>query len=508
MTSPDAMLDREAAVERVARAAKAGERVCVFGDYDADGVTAAALTTDVLRALGAEVVPLLADRFAGGYGVSRPALARILETRATLVVTCDCGSSDHERLAALEAAGVDVVVIDHHRVPDAPLPGRGVPQPAPAGVWLRLQGARVGGARAVALRGGADAARRGARHAAVARHGGHRDDRRRCAARRRQPAARADGARDAGAGGPAGGRGARSRPSRGAGRRRRRGRTSPSGSRRASTRPGGWTSPTSRSRSCSRRATTRRGAWPTRSRCTRRGARRSSGGCWPRRSSSWPTRRWRRCRGSWWRSRGGTRGVVGIVAGRLVSRFGKPAVVVALDGATGRGSARTPAGFSVYAALARARDTLVGFGGHDAAAGVEVASDRVEAFREAFASACAELGVPAKKGVPDADASLEAGDAPARVMRDLARFGAVRAGQPGAAGGHRRRAGDGRRARSGGGHLRAVLSTWAGRRSRASGPTSGRSRRRWASGRGSPGCSGPTRGRGEGRGGGGGKVSS
>src|SRR5262249_13995981 len=87
-------------------------------------------------------------------------------------------------------------------------------------------------------------------------------------------------------------------------------------------------------------------------------------------------------------------GVVGIVAGRLASRFGKPTVVIALDGATGRGSARCPAGFSVYDALSRSRDALIAFGGHHAAAGVEVAAERVGAFRDRFAEACAALGVP------------------------------------------------------------------------------------------------------------------
>src|SRR5580693_2300683 len=80
LTPPETMKDRSEAIERIARAVRAKERICVFGDYDADGITAAALLTDVLRTLGAEVVPLLADRFAGGYGLSAPALARVLGT--------------------------------------------------------------------------------------------------------------------------------------------------------------------------------------------------------------------------------------------------------------------------------------------------------------------------------------------------------------------------------------------------------------------------------------------
>jgi single-stranded-DNA-specific exonuclease len=123
-------------------------------------------------------------------------------------------------------------------------------------------------------------------------------------------------------------------------------------------------------------------------------------------------------------------GVVGIVAGRLASRFGKPTVVIALDGATGRGSARCPAGFSVHDALGRSREELVAFGGHHAAAGVEVASDRVGAFRDRFAEACAAMGVPSPVRVFDADARLEAGEHPSRITHDLARFEPCGQGNP------------------------------------------------------------------------------
>lgn len=72
--------------------------------------------------LGATVRPLLANRFAGGYGLSQPALERCLAQRPSLIVTCDCGSSDHARIEEANRQGVDVVVIDHHLVPADPLP--------------------------------------------------------------------------------------------------------------------------------------------------------------------------------------------------------------------------------------------------------------------------------------------------------------------------------------------------------------------------------------------------
>ena len=117
LTSPEAMEGRGAAADRLAFAVKHGERVAVFGDYDCDGITSASLLTEALRTLGGEIVPLLASRFEGGYGFSAPALARVLATSPRVLVTCDCGSSDHPRIAAARDAGVDVIVIDHHLVP-------------------------------------------------------------------------------------------------------------------------------------------------------------------------------------------------------------------------------------------------------------------------------------------------------------------------------------------------------------------------------------------------------
>ncbi|HSC89670.1 MAG TPA: DHH family phosphoesterase, partial [Polyangiaceae bacterium] len=123
LTRPDAMVDRSTAARRLARAVRENERIVVFGDYDCDGMTATAILTDALRELGASsVTPVLASRFAGGYGLSARALERVLEAEPSLVITCDCGSSDHPSLERLRQRGVDAVVIDHHLVPAEPLP--------------------------------------------------------------------------------------------------------------------------------------------------------------------------------------------------------------------------------------------------------------------------------------------------------------------------------------------------------------------------------------------------
>lgn len=122
LTPPHTMRDRKLAAERLAHAVRIKERVVVFGDYDCDGMTATAIVTEGVRALGGEVKPLLASRFAGGYGVSGQALERIMAERPGLVVTCDCGSSDHASLEQLRQLGIDAIVIDHHLVPKEPLP--------------------------------------------------------------------------------------------------------------------------------------------------------------------------------------------------------------------------------------------------------------------------------------------------------------------------------------------------------------------------------------------------
>ncbi len=105
LTPPDCMADRDCAAERLASAVQDKERICVFGDYDCDGITSAAIVTHALRQLGATVEVTLANRFEGGYGVSLPALLRIREKEPTLLVTCDCGSSDAENLRDLANHG-------------------------------------------------------------------------------------------------------------------------------------------------------------------------------------------------------------------------------------------------------------------------------------------------------------------------------------------------------------------------------------------------------------------
>lgn len=102
---------------RIARARAAGERVLVFGDFDADGLTGLAILTITLRSLGIEVIPYVPSRLDEGHGLSRTAVAAAREAGASIIVTVDCGTTSLPEIAEARDLGIDVLVTDHHRVP-------------------------------------------------------------------------------------------------------------------------------------------------------------------------------------------------------------------------------------------------------------------------------------------------------------------------------------------------------------------------------------------------------
>lgn len=103
-----------AAVERLVRAINAGETVAVFGDYDVDGATAAALLVRFFAALGRSTPVYIPDRIAEGYGPNLPAFEKLKAGGASVVITVDCGTTAFEALAGAAEAGIEVIVIDHH----------------------------------------------------------------------------------------------------------------------------------------------------------------------------------------------------------------------------------------------------------------------------------------------------------------------------------------------------------------------------------------------------------
>lgn len=117
--NPFRLADIDRAVTRLRRAVADGERIAVYGDYDADGVTGAAVLTLALRAIGGDVIPYLPHREREGYGVHPAALDRLARHGVRLVVTVDCGVRAAEPIAHARALGLDVIVTDHHALPDA-----------------------------------------------------------------------------------------------------------------------------------------------------------------------------------------------------------------------------------------------------------------------------------------------------------------------------------------------------------------------------------------------------
>jgi single-stranded-DNA-specific exonuclease len=115
LPDPLHLRDMDTAVDRLVRAVRGGERIVVFGDYDVDGATSTALLLRFLRAVGGEAGLYIPDRRIEGYGPNAPALIKLKGEGASVAITVDCGVTAHEPLAEVARAGLDVIVIDHHQ---------------------------------------------------------------------------------------------------------------------------------------------------------------------------------------------------------------------------------------------------------------------------------------------------------------------------------------------------------------------------------------------------------
>lgn len=389
LSAPDGMLDRERAAERLADACRRGETVAVFGDYDVDGTTSTVLLSEGLERLGARPVPLLANRFSGGYGLSEPAVDGVLATSATLLVTCDVGSADHERIARAKKAGLDVIVVDHHLVPSQELPADAFLNPHRPGCGFPYKGlASVGlvfslvaavraklGAKLdvrplldlVALGTIADVAPLDGDNRALVRFGlglvGQMD----------RPGIAALGeAAKIRAGASIGGIDVSFRL---APRLNAAGRLGAPD----------LSLMLLRARSLAE-------ARPIAARIEAINDERKALQARITAEAVVQARSRGEVRGLVVGDAGWHRGVVGIVAARVVEVFEAPAIVVAFDGdGPGHGSGRAPAGFPLHQAIQRCAHLLVRFGGHDAACGVTIARERLDEFAAAFAESCADI---------------------------------------------------------------------------------------------------------------------
>lgn len=424
LTQPDGMADREQAARRIAEALRNRERIFVFGDYDCDGITSAAILTEVLRELGGQVECGLASRFDGGYGLSPRATERVIQSGARLLITCDCGSSDHEGLAAIGRAGLDAIVIDHHLVPEAPLPVRAFLNPhrpecefpykglASCGLVLSIAAAlRQVTGRSLDLRRWldlvaigtiADVAPLDGDNRALVRAGLKRlAEAPRPGLRALMSLAEIDGAYPVVA---------RDVAFRIAPRLNAPGRL---GSPELALKLLLATNPDDASQIAAEIEQISEQRKLQQQAIVDEAARDIEENGWADRASLTLGRP------------GWNHGIVGIVAGRLAEQYQKPVIVVGFDGAVGRGSVRGPAGARLFDALSAVQGSLVRFGGHQAAAGVEVEYSKLDELRQRFEAVCAQ-GVAAALGPVrggDLDVlELLPGDDPRQVLKDILRL--------------------------------------------------------------------------------------
>ncbi len=372
--------DMAQAVERLRAAISCSERICVHGDYDVDGICATALAVLTLRELGADVVWHLPSRFEEGYGVSAATVARLAEDGVKLILTVDCGITAVAEVEEANRLGIEMIVTDHHRpgetLPNCPIVAtRPSDYPFPdlcgTGVVVKLAQALLG-----------------ADHPAVTRHADLValatiadvvplvDENRaltvtglRGLARTQKPGLAAL-MRVAGVDGAT--VDATAVAFRLAPRINAAGRLG---------RPDMALHLvlTDDAREADLLAneleTLNRDRQAVEEKILREAV--AAVDAWP------PEKRSRRAYVVW--GEGWHEGVIGIVASRLVERFGRPVVLIAGEGDRWKGSGRSVPGFDLHAGLAACAEHLERFGGHKAAAGLSIHADQMETFAEAFA---------------------------------------------------------------------------------------------------------------------------
>jgi len=115
LPDPSCFRDMDKGANRIADAVQTGEKIAIFGDYDVDGATSAALLVLLLRRLGADPIVYIPDRLMEGYGPSGKALVELKERGAAIAICVDCGAQAFDAIEEARAAGLDVIVVDHHQ---------------------------------------------------------------------------------------------------------------------------------------------------------------------------------------------------------------------------------------------------------------------------------------------------------------------------------------------------------------------------------------------------------
>ncbi len=116
--NPLLMKDMERGVDRIVEAIYGKEKIVVYGDYDADGITSTVILVKFLREIQDDVTYYIPGRIEEGYGLSKAAIDKFRKDGTKLIITVDCGISNHEEIAYAVSSGIDVIVTDHHEIPD------------------------------------------------------------------------------------------------------------------------------------------------------------------------------------------------------------------------------------------------------------------------------------------------------------------------------------------------------------------------------------------------------
>jgi single-stranded-DNA-specific exonuclease len=415
---PFALGDMREACEAIRAAVAAGKRICVHGDYDADGICATALAVLILRELGADVEAHLPSRFDEGYGVSRQTLSRLASEGVGLVLTVDCGITAVEEVVHARELGLDIVVTDHHRagpeLPACPVVGpyRGdypFRELCGTGVAWKL-GQALLGADSEALRRHIDLvavatvadvvplvdenrglAVAGLRQLARTQKLGLRELMR---------SARVDAATiDAGA------IGFRLAPRLNAAGRLGRPEAALelllTDDRETARRLAAQLEELNRERQAVEERILREAVEAI---------------------EEWPAAR-RNRRAYVVAAEGWHEGVIGIVASRLVERYHRPVVMIAGTEGDWKGSGRSIRGFDLHDGLRECAGDLERWGGHAAAAGLSIRPERLEAFAEAFgAVADARLDAEDLQPLTTVDAFVHGSDLTLDLCAELARL--------------------------------------------------------------------------------------
>lgn len=426
-SDPFLLTGMEQAVDRLHRAVQCRERVLVYGDYDVDGASATSLYLRFLRGLGLSADFYIPNRIKEGYGLNADAVRRIAASGVSVLITADCGTTAVNEIALAQSLGMDVIVTDHH-LPETVLPpALAVLNPCRADSGYPFQGlcsgglaykvvsaycAKYGSAEPdpdrwldlVALATIADVAPLQDENRAMVRKGLSLLSRGvRPGIRALKAAAGIEGECGVGTVG-----------------------FTLAPRLNAAGRLGDATDAvrllvTEDDREAAELAGLLNRLNQERQRCEEgivaeavRAAETAPPG-----PLVLASRRWHQ-------------GVVGIVAARLVERFHRPAVLIALnDEGLGKGSARSVAGVNIYEAIARCREDLDAFGGHAAAAGLTIREDRIPKFRAHLAEVMeGPLGSPASRPRLLCDAEVEPRGFSPAAIRELGRLGPFGSGNP------------------------------------------------------------------------------